>query len=75
MRCWPEGMDMRFPVSLVLALVAACSLFADREAAADRRPRVARWIALANGCRPDYGTGGAGCVVQQLFEQGYADTA
>ena len=49
MRCWPEGMDMKCPVSLILVLVAACSLFADREETAGQRPRVARWIAHPNG--------------------------
>ena len=44
---------------------------ADRAACAAELNR----IAIENGCRPDYGTGGADCVVQQLFEQGYADTA
>ena len=43
----------------------------DRAACAAELNRIAR----ENGCRPDYGTGGAACVVRQLFDNGYADTA
>jgi len=44
---------------------------ADREACAAELDCIVR----KNDCRVDYGTGGSGCVIRELFEAGYTDTA